>query len=79
MLGNQAGNGNNYSGGSYTVTAPYSIYIGNNAGKVNLIVSHGIFSKGIEALHNIDHIYTTDSFSDLDANDKLTQIKLEFK
>ena len=35
MLGNQAGNGNNYSGGSYTVTAPYSIYIGNNAGKVN--------------------------------------------
>ena len=51
----------------------------NNAGKVNLIVSHGIFSKGIEVLHNIDHIYTTDSFSDLEVNKKLTQIKLEFK
>ena len=50
-----------------------------NAGKINLIVSHGIFSKGIEALHNIDHIYTTNSFSDLDENDKLTQIKLKFK
>jgi hypothetical protein len=42
-------------------------------------VSHGILSKGIEALHNIDHIYTTNSFSDLDENDKLTQIKLKFK
>lgn len=51
----------------------------NNAGKINLIVSHGIFSKGIDALHNIDHIYTTDSFSDLEVNKKLTQIKLEFK
>lgn len=51
----------------------------NNAGKVNLIVSHGIFSKGVEALHNIDHIYTTNSFSNLEKNDKLTQIKLEFK
>ncbi len=51
----------------------------NNAGNVNLIVSHGIFSKGIDALHNIDHIYTTDSFQTLEPNDKLTQIKLEFK
>ena len=51
----------------------------NNAGNVNLIVSHGIFSKGIEALHNVDHIYTTNSFSDLEENDKLTQIKLDFK
>lgn len=47
-----------------------------NAGKVNLIVSHGIFSKGVDALTNIDYIYTTDSFKDLEHNDKLTQIKL---
>ncbi len=36
-----------------------------NAGKVNLIVSHGIFSKGEAALTEyIDHIYTTDSIKD---------------
>lgn len=48
-----------------------------NAGKVNLIVSHGIFSKGIEALHNIDHIYTTNSFKNIDNSDRLTQVKLK--
>jgi ribose-phosphate pyrophosphokinase len=32
-----------------------------NAGKIVLIVSHGIFSKGFD-LANIDAIYTTDSF-----------------
>lgn len=47
-----------------------------NCGKVNLIVSHGIFSKGVEALENIDHIYTTDAFKDLEPNEKLTQLKL---
>lgn len=47
-----------------------------NCGKVNLIVSHGIFSKGVDALTNIDHIYTTDSFKDLEHNNKLTQTKL---
>lgn len=47
-----------------------------NCGKVNLIVSHGIFSKGVDALTNIDHIYTTDSFKDLEPSNKLTQIKL---
>lgn len=47
-----------------------------NAGKIYLIVSHGIFSTGIDALHNIDHIYTTNSFSDLEPHKKLTQIKL---
>ncbi len=46
-----------------------------NAGKINLIVSHGIFSKGTN-LPNIDHIYTTDSFKDIDNTSKLTQIKL---
>jgi ribose-phosphate pyrophosphokinase len=33
-----------------------------NAGKVVLIVSHGIFSKGFD-IPNIDFIYTTDSFT----------------
>jgi ribose-phosphate pyrophosphokinase len=47
-----------------------------NCGKVNLIVSHGLFSKGVDALTNIDHIYTTDSFKDFESTDKLTQIKL---
>jgi ribose-phosphate pyrophosphokinase len=47
-----------------------------NCGKINLIVSHGIFSKGIEALQGIDHIYTTNSFQDLESTEKLTQIKL---
>lgn len=47
-----------------------------NCGTVNLIVSHGIFSKGVDALTNIDHVYTTDSFKDLEPNNKLTQIKL---
>jgi ribose-phosphate pyrophosphokinase len=34
-----------------------------NTGKIVLIVSHGIFSKGFD-LANIDAIYTTDSFRD---------------
>jgi ribose-phosphate pyrophosphokinase len=36
-----------------------------NAGKIVLIVSHGIFSKGFDLAH-IDAIYTTDSFKDFD-------------
>jgi len=47
-----------------------------NCGKIFLIVSHGIFSKGVEALDGIDHIYTTNSFKDMDNTDKLTQVKL---
>lgn len=61
-------------GGTFTMLA--SVLKERNAGKINLIVSHGIFSKGIDALSGIDHIYTTDSFKDLDHNNKLTQIKL---
>lgn len=47
-----------------------------NCGKIYLIVSHGIFSKGIHALHNIDHIYTTDSITTdfVDIDGKLTII-----
>lgn len=48
-----------------------------NCGTINLIVTHGIFSKGVEALENIDHIYTTDSFQDLPNTLKLTQVKLK--
>lgn len=29
---------------------------------VNLFVTHGIFSKGLEALYNIDKVFTTDSY-----------------
>ena len=47
-----------------------------NAGKIYLIVSHGIFSKGIDSLENINHIYTTNAFNDCKPNNKLTQIKL---
>jgi ribose-phosphate pyrophosphokinase len=50
-----------------------------NAGKVNLVVSHGIFSKGLAVLKNggIDHVFTTDSFQDQDTSGGfLTEVKL---
>lgn len=48
-----------------------------NAGKLYLAVSHGIFSKGFEKLEeDFDSIFTTNSFSSLDANPILTQINL---
>lgn len=47
-----------------------------NCGKVYLVVSHGIFSKGYD-LPNIDHIFTTNSFKDID-HPRVTQIKLDF-
>jgi ribose-phosphate pyrophosphokinase len=39
-----------------------------NAGKIGLYVTHGIFSKGVDVIfdHNIDEIYTTDSFEQVD-------------
>lgn len=47
-----------------------------NCGKVNLIVSHGIFSKGEEPLkEDIDMVYTTDSFKDI-TSDYIKQVKL---
>lgn len=45
------------------------------AGHINLIVSHGIFSKGYY-LSNINYIFTTNSFKDID-HPKVTQIKLD--
>lgn len=61
-------------GGTFTLLA--DILKERNAGKINLIVSHGIFSKGINALYNIDQIYTTNSFNDLEIKNKLTKIEL---
>lgn len=49
-----------------------------NAGKLYLAVSHGIFSKGLEALSQyFDTIFTTDSIRTMDAHPQLVQIKLE--
>jgi ribose-phosphate pyrophosphokinase len=47
-----------------------------NCGRINLIVSHGIFSKGIP-LPGISHIYTSDSFKDMNSLENFTQIKLQ--
>lgn len=49
-----------------------------NVGKVILVVSHGIFSRGMQVLLDagIDHIYTTDSFKEQVQSDKLTEVKL---
>lgn len=46
-----------------------------NAGKLFLAVSHGIFSKGFEALNCFERIFTTDSIKDLQ-NEYVTQMKL---
>ena len=48
-----------------------------NVGKINLIVSHGIFSYGEAPLRDggIDHVYTTDSVKDI-ASLYVTQIPL---
>ncbi|WP_025740552.1 ribose-phosphate diphosphokinase [Aquimarina pacifica] len=38
-----------------------------NAGKLSLVVSHGIFSKGLEVLgEDFDTVFTTNSFRDID-------------
>jgi ribose-phosphate pyrophosphokinase len=45
-----------------------------NAGEIILIISHGIFSKGY-TINHIDHIYTTNSFREIDAPEiKVKQI-----
>ncbi|MBM3272747.1 ribose-phosphate pyrophosphokinase [Candidatus Kaiserbacteria bacterium] len=48
-----------------------------NAGKIYLIVSHGIFSYGEEPLRSggIDHVFTTDSIRNVDS-DYITQVTL---
>jgi ribose-phosphate pyrophosphokinase len=47
------------------------------AKRVILAVSHGIFSKGLDVLNDIDYFYTTDSFDNGIKDKKLTIIKLE--
>ncbi len=48
-----------------------------NAGDIILVVSHGIFSKGLDELDkHFTKIYTTDSFSTID-DPRLKQLKLE--
>lgn len=47
-----------------------------NAGKLSLIVSHGIFSKGFEQLTtSFDTVFTTNSFRDID-EEKVVQIPI---
>lgn len=48
-----------------------------NAGKLHLAVSHGIFSKGFEALNEtFDTIYTTDSYRTISDKDNVIQINI---
>ena len=46
-----------------------------NCGRINVVVSHGIFSKGT-TLAGIDHIYCSNSFSDISNSENFTQISL---
>lgn len=47
-------------------------------GKLELMVTHGIFSKGVDILlEEYDHVYTTNSFrDDMESTEKLTVVKL---
>lgn len=46
-----------------------------NPDSVSLAVSHGIFSKGLEPLTaTLDHVFTTDSFSTLPAQERFTEL-----
>ena len=48
-----------------------------NCGKLILIVTHGIFSKGFEELaQSFDHIYSTNSFCDFENQPFFTQINV---
>lgn len=48
-----------------------------NAGKLSLVISHGIFSKGVEMLtEEFDYVFTTNSFSS-NIGDKVIEIQLE--
>jgi ribose-phosphate pyrophosphokinase len=65
--------------GGATFTALATELRKRNVGKISLVVSHGIFSKGLETLeiNGIDHVYTTNSFKDQDnTTGFLTEVKL---
>jgi len=50
-----------------------------NCGKLYLAISHGIFSKGLRELSNqYEMIFTTNSFSDFEDVDSLTQINFDY-
>ncbi|MEW7278861.1 ribose-phosphate diphosphokinase [Aquimarina sp. 2201CG1-2-11] len=47
-----------------------------NAGKLSLVISHGIFSNGIEKLSEaFNHVFTTNSFRDIN-DERITQIEV---
>jgi len=47
-----------------------------NCGKLILIVTHSIFSKGLEQLTEVfDHVFSTDSFADFENTEGFTQVK----
>jgi len=51
-----------------------------NCGKLILIVTHGIFSRGLEQLtETFDHVYSTDSFSNNENTSGFTQVNLNFE
>lgn len=62
--------------GGATFTNIAKVLVSKGAGKIYLAVSHGIFSKGIDALENIDHVFTTNSYKEPITHPKLTTIKL---
>lgn len=62
--------------GGFSFTKLAEVIKNRNCGKINLVVSHGIFTRGLDVFKDIDHIYTTDSFKDHEYHDKLTEIKL---
>ena len=42
--------------------------------RIVLAVTHGIFSKGLDAIfEHIDEVYTTDSIKEFESNDRLNQ------
>lgn len=50
------------------------------AGQLFLAVSHGIFSKGVEALTSFySHVYTTNSIKDLAMQEGVTQVAINLK
>lgn len=64
-------------GGGTFITIAKEIKLRYPQAMVYLIVTHAIFSKGLTPFEGlIDRIYCTNSFSDLDNNTLVTQIKL---
>ncbi len=60
--------------GGRTFTEAAKVLRGAGAEAVSLYVTHGIFSKGVQVLldNGIEHIYTTNSYSDWESNSQLT-------